>query len=230
MLHLQQFERVFMDYIQILKKTPLFASLMDQDIHSMLECLGATEKIFEKNQTILLSGQPVEFVGIVLCGEITIEKEDIMGNHSIIAHIPAPGLFAEAFACAGIMESPVTVRAATKSTVLFLKFKQIISTCPTSCAYHNQLIENMMKVLAAKNIVLNQKIDVLSQRSVRERILTYLLNIAQQNHSKQFSIPFSRAQMADYLSVDRSAMSRELSKMQEEGLIKYQKNEFHLLD
>jgi len=213
-----------------LKQLSLFSGISDEELKHMLDCLGSTQRNYSKDEIILLAGEPVTFVGIALQGSVVIEKEDIMGNRAIIAAIPSPGLFAEAFACAGIQESPVSVRAAENSVVLFLQFSRILQTCPSTCAFHMKLIENMMKTLAQKNIILNHKISILSIRTLRERIFAYLLELAGKKGAKKFSIPFSRSELADYLNADRSAVSRELSHMKRDGLIDYKKNNFCLLD
>lgn len=219
-----------MDDLLQLKELSLFEGISADEIGQALDCLGATRRRYDRDEIILAAGAAVSSVGVVLEGSVTVEKEDIMGNRTIIAAVPAPGIFAEAFACAGTEESPVTVRAAENSIILFLRFARIVQTCPSSCSFHSKLIENMMKTLAEKNIVLNNKISVLSMRTLRERIMTYLIQVAGKQGSKEFMIPFSRNELADYLNADRSAVSRELGFMKQAGMIDYYKNSFRLLD
>lgn len=155
-------------------------------------------------------------------------REDIFGNRAILTALMPGQLFGETFACAGVEILPVSVIAVSDCKILLLDYRRIITTCPTACVFHSRLIENMLKILAGKNLVLNQKIEALSARTTREKLLAYLVAQAGVAGSRRFTIPSTRQELADYLSVDRSAMSREMGIMQKEGMIRFKKNCFEL--
>ena len=169
----------------------------------------------------------MNFVGIVLCGGVNIINEDIDGNKLLLTEIGPGELFGEVFACAGIFHSTVTIVANGDTKVLCFNYDKIITTCHRSCIFHTKLIENMLKILAQKNLMLNQKIEIISKRSLREKLLCYFNY--QCKGSKTFSIPLNREELASYLCADRSAVSNELSKMQKDGVIMYKKNQFELM-
>jgi CRP-like cAMP-binding protein len=174
---------------------------------------------------------PVLFASFIvdLSGQVQIVLEDFYGNRSILAQIGKGNLFGESFAFAENESLPVFVIAAAESKLLFLDCRRLASPCANSCAYHRQLIQNMLKILALKNISLTQKIELVSKKTIREKLLAYLSAEAQKAGKSSFSIPFDRQGLADYLSVDRSAMSAVLSKLRNEGIINFNKNKFELL-
>ncbi len=204
----------------------LFNGIIEADFTSMLTCLGAFEKSYYKSELILNEGESVTFVGVVLAGAVKIVHSDCNGEEVIIAKVSEGEIFAEVFACAEIGQSPVSIIATTKSTILFLNYGKIIATCNNSCRFHQQLISNMLKVVASKTLFLNKRIEIISKKTLREKILTYLYN--ESSGRKKFSIPMNREELANFLCADRSALSNELSKMKKEGLIDYYKNEFKL--
>ncbi|QHI73371.1 Crp/Fnr family transcriptional regulator [Aminipila terrae] len=216
-------------YLYILKNNPLFARIDENDLESMLVCLSATVKDYSKNEIILMAGDKISKVGIVVEGSVQIVKEDILGNRNIIAQIDTGQIFAEAFSCAVTEKLPVSVIASANCTVMFIDYKRIIYTCNNSCIFHHKLLENMLGILARKNILLNNKIEHISKRTTREKALSFLFSQAQQQEKRAFRIPFNRQELADYLCVDRSALSNELSKLREEGIIEFNRNEFQLL-
>ena len=146
-----------------------------------------------------------------------------------MAEIGSGGLFGEAFSSAGIEKMPVSVVASSNCEIMFINYKKIINSCSSTCIFHSELIKNMMKVLATKNIMLTQKMEFVTKKTTREKLLAYLSAQAKKSESNKFVVPFNRQQLADYLSVDRSAMSNELSKMREQGIIEFHKSEFELL-
>jgi CRP-like cAMP-binding protein len=158
---------------------------------------------------------------------VQIVKYDDDGKVNILAQFGASKLFGETFACAGIDHSPVTVIAAEKTEILFMNYRKIITTCRASCSFHAKLIENMLNLIATKNLVLNQKIDILSKRKIRDKLM-YFFDL-RRGAAKKFTIPFDREELAQYIGADRSALSNELSKMKKEGIIKFDKNTFEIL-
>ncbi|WP_081841898.1 Crp/Fnr family transcriptional regulator [Lachnoclostridium phytofermentans] len=215
--------------IGLLSKISLFQGIDQKDIGSMFACLQAKKKTFLKNETILRAGEVISHLGIILSGRGQIIREDIMGNRNILSNLEVGDMFAEAFACAESQRLPFQVVAITDCTVMFLDYRRIVTTCSSSCYFHTSLIQNMMKILAVKNVLLTQKMEHMTKRSTRDKLLSYLSEQAAKSNSKIFSVPFNRQELADYLCVDRSAMSNELSKLKEEGLIDYHRSDFRLL-
>ncbi len=216
--------------VEFLAKVDLFRNIEKENIASMLQCLGSSTHIYKKNEILFMAGEAVPGVGIVLTGRLQIIQEDILGNKTIVGQLAAGEIFAETIVCSGIKQSPVTVAAAADCEVMFLQFKRLVTTCSSACAFHAQLIENMMNILAAKNMHMTKKNRILSQRSIYEKLRQFFMDKIEENGSYKFNIPFSRSQLADYLCVDRSALSRELSKMQTEGIISFTKNEFEIIN
>jgi len=212
---------------EIAKSNPLFQEIAFSDFESMLNCLSARTSIYKKGDIILLSGDSINFVGLILSGGIKVTREDMNGNISILAKFAASEIFGEVFACAEVFHSPVTVQAIEETEVLFIDYRKIFASCTNACHFHTQLIKNMLKLMAQKNLMLNQKIEILSKRTTREKLLCFL--DFQRGVANEFTIPFNREEMANYLCVDRSAMSNELCKMRDDGLIRFTKNEFEII-
>ena len=208
---------------------PLFASISEDALSRMLDCLDASRKTYEKNEFIFIAGDSVCHAGIVLSGAVHVLNEDFWGRRVIMTRIVPGGLFGEAFACAGIQNLPISVMAAETSEVLFLDCGKIFTLCSSACAFHAGLLKNLTRILAEKNVILTQKLEHITQRTTREKLLAYLSEQARLAGDSAFEIPFNREELACYLSVERSAMSAELSKMRADGLLRYQKNHFELL-
>lgn len=216
------------DYINFISNTRLFKGLNLNEVEAILQCLSAKKESFKKGDIIMLEGQPVSSIGLILKGKIQIVKEDYMGNRNIMSQISSGSVFAESFSCVKTERLPITVLAVTDCEILWLNYMKLISTCSCSCQYHAELIENMVFIIAKKNILMNRKIEHLTKRSIKEKLLSYLFQQSIDNNSIEFTIPFNRQELADYLCVDRSAMSSELSKLQKEGIIQFSKNHFIL--
>ena len=229
LLELQQGEVFMEEYFGIIKKCPLFIGVNDSELKVLLKCLSARNRCFEKNDFIFTEGEKSQLVGIVLHGSAYILQEDFWGNRTILARAETGHLFGEAFSCAEVEKLPISVVAAEKSNIMLIDCKRIITACSTACTFHSLLIQNMMRNLARKNILLTQKIESVTRRNTREKLLTYLSRQSIEAGSNCFVIPFNRQELADYLSVERSAMSAEISKMKAAGLIRTNKNEFELL-
>lgn len=216
-------------YIPILKKCSLFHDINESDLLLMLGCLNARLQHYHKNQEILSAGTPARYFGIVLTGQVQVVQTDYYGNRHIIGHIGEAQLFGESFACSAIVDLPVTVSAISDSDVLLVDCQKILKTCSNACSFHNQIIYNLMQVLATKNLMFNQKLEIISRRSTREKLITFLLQEATRQNRDSFSIPYNRQELADYLGVDRSGLSSEISKLVKEGLIETKRNWFHIL-
>ncbi|MCL1983929.1 MAG: Crp/Fnr family transcriptional regulator [Methanomassiliicoccaceae archaeon] len=215
------------EVLEMVRSNPLFQGIAFSDFERMLNCLSVRTAQYKKNDIILRSGDVVDFVGLLLSGSAKIQKEDINGKVSILTELGTSELFGEVLACAGADHSPVTVQAAENTEILFLNYRKIITTCTSACPFHTRLIENMLKLIAGKSLMLNRKIEILSKRTTREKLLTYF--DTERGASRKFIIPYNRDELARYLCVDRSAMSNELCKMRSEGLIKFSRNKFEIL-
>lgn len=216
-------------YINILKSVDLFSGIEEPDIISLLPCLGAQVRFFGKGETVLQSGDVIKRFGIVLSGQVQIVQEDFYGNRSIIAKIGTGGLFGESFAFAEIEALPVSVTASEDCEILLLDSLKLARPCAKSCAFHGGIIRNMLGIVSMKNISLTRKIEITSKRTTREKLLAYLSYEAKRSGKNTFLIPYNRQELADFLSVERSAMSAELSKLRKDGVLNYRKNCFELL-
>lgn len=216
------------NYLDILHTSPLFAGINETDLSSLLSCLSARKKAYAKDVYILSADNTIKDVGIVLSGSVNIIKEDFWGNRAILAKMHLGEMFGEAFAFANLQKLPVSVVSSEKSEILFIDFKKITTTCSSACLFHSQLIQNILKIIAHKNIMLTQKLEHIVKRTTREKLLSYLSEQAIKQGTNSFTIPFNRQELADYLSVDRSAMSNELCKLRDEGIIEFSKNHFQL--
>lgn len=216
-------------YFEVLKTLDLFKGIDESELVPLLSCLSAKEAHYEKGQTVFLSGEKIECFGIVLSGQVQVVQDDYYGNRSIFAKIGTGNLFGESFACAETKTLPVSVITTIESDLLFIDCHRLAAPCANACAFHRSLIQNMLNIIAMKNISLTQKIEFTSKRTTREKLMAYISAEASKAKSNQFSIPFNRQELADYLSVERSAMSAELSKLRDDGILKFNKNQFELL-
>ncbi|MCC2124663.1 Crp/Fnr family transcriptional regulator [Hominiventricola filiformis] len=216
------------EMLSVLRTSGIFFGISEEETEKMLHCLEVRPETYQKDEYILRAGDRVEAFGVVITGKVMIIQEDFWGNRNILAAVGAGHCFAETFACSPGAVLNVSVIAETNVQVLFLNVKRILTTCPSTCSHHSRMIRNLLSELAEKNLRLNEKITHLGQRSRRAKILSYLSAEAQRHGSAEFDIAFSRQQLADYLSVDRSGLSMELSRMQEEGLLEYRKKHFVL--
>lgn len=216
------------EFISILEKSPLFDGIRTEDIQSLLGCLGGRRIAAGKGQTILREGDRAADVGIVLSGAVQMLREDYYGNRSIVAHIGPGEMFGESYACADVAALPISVVADVDSQILLINCRRITVSCANACSFHNRIIFNMLRLVAGKNLVFDQKILVTSQRTTREKLMTYLLHQAKLQDSSSFTIPYDRQELADYLEVDRSGLSAEISKLRREGILDSEKNRFTL--
>jgi len=209
-------------------KCALFKDIPESDLQSLLACLGGKTRRFKKGEFLYYAEDKPGSVGVVLSGALHIITEDFWGNRHLLSEAGEGDTFAEAFVCTETDAMPVSVVAARDAEVLWLNYRRIITSCTSACSFHAALIENMLKILARKNISMLQKLEHITRRTTRDKLLSYLSQQAQSNGSDCFDIPFDRQQLADYLAVERSAMSAELSKMRKEGLLDFRKNHFTL--
>ena len=218
-----------MDEILRTVNSALFEGICYEDRRAMLGCIGYHIGTFRKGDIINFEDEKIKHVGIVVEGSVDMIKEDIWGNKTMLVRSRKDDVFAETFACGSDNLSMVTFQVSEDATILFLPFNRVMHNCTMACQFHHQLIENMVHVIANKNRDLMRKVEVVSKRTTREKLLSFLSIQAQAQQTRYFEIPLGRVELAEYLCVDRSAMTRELSKMKEEGLIDYDKNCFRLL-
>ena len=217
-----------MDYI-FLSNTVLFQGIAPEEIKEMLTCLNAEQRSYQRDEVIYHAGDTVTAMGLVISGKVSIENDDVWGNKSILDHAQAGQVFAETYSCVPNAPLMISVVAAEPTQVLFLDMSRMLHVCANSCSFHNRLIRNLLTIASQKNINLSRRIFHTSSKSIRGRLLSYLSFQAAQQGSREFDIPFNRQQLADYLSVDRSAMSNELSKMQRDGLLQVNRSHFILI-
>ena len=215
--------------ISAMENCMLFTGIDESDIQTLLDCLSAKQRHIKKNRFIFHAGDKMESMGIVISGAVHVLREDFWGKRKIVARLESGELFGEAFACAGVEKLPISVMAAEDSVILLLNSQRLIKSCSSACAFHGYLITNLTLLLAEKNVALVQKLEYITQPTTREKLLSYLSEQARIAGKSTFTIPFNREELADYLSVERSAMSAELSKMKDDGLLLYKKNHFVLL-
>ena len=217
-------------FIPILKRTRLFAGVGEDEIASLLSCLGARISEYQKGEYVLRQGEHISDIMILAEGNLHIQKDDYWGNRSILSQISVGEMFGEAYASpqSGAMLNDVV--AVEDSKVIFFDVKRILTTCSTACRFHSMVVRNMFFAISEKNRNLVQKLGHMSRRTTREKLISYLSEEAKKQNSSKFTIPFNRQQLADFLSVDRSAMSNELCKMRDEGLLEFEKNQFVLFE
>lgn len=215
-------------FIPILKHTQIFSGVGDNEILCMLECLGARIATYKKGEYLARQGEYLDSVAVLLNGVVHIQRDDYWGNRSIINIISVGDMFGEAYAARGSSAIMNDIVAADDCTVILLDVKKMLSSCSAGCKHHSLVIQNLFFAISDKNRQLVQKLGHISKRTTREKLLSYLSEEANKQKSGTFSIPFNRQQLADFLSVDRSAMSNELCKMRDEGLLSFDKNNFKL--
>ncbi|NLY83263.1 MAG: Crp/Fnr family transcriptional regulator [Acholeplasmataceae bacterium] len=215
--------------LQFLELNPLFRNMSLGEIESALSCLAAREAFFDKNVFIFEPETTKPSIGIILTGGVVIFKEDFWGNRSILTKLGAGDIFGEAFTCARTELLPVGALATERSRVLFVDYRKTLDAPSLLFPSQSKLAHNMLVILAAKNVMLTQKIEHLMKRSTRDKLLSYLSAQALTHGGPSFDIPLNRQELADYLAVDRSAMSNELGKLRKEGLLSYTRSHFELL-
>ncbi len=215
-------------YNQI-KTSPVFYGMNDEELKGLLECFHARIRRYEKGDMIIRQGDMISNIYLILSGGVNIEKDSYWGRRIIISRLGKNENLALSFVGSKDVEANIDAISVEDTLVLVLSYEKCTSMCRNACTRHKILINNLFQILSKENIELIQKIENVSQKSIRDKLLTYLSNEAQKKHSNSFDIQFNRQDLADYLNVDRSAMSFELSKLQKEGLISYNKNHFELL-
>lgn len=216
-------------YIPVLRRTQLFAGVSEDGIEAMLGCLQAKLYTYKKGEYVFRQGEYLDHIMILMEGKLHIQKDDYWGNRSIIHMVGIGEMFGEAYLAPDSGAVSNDVVAVEDSAVIFFDIKKILTTCSSTCKFHSIVVQNLFFAISERNRKLVQKLGHMSKRSIKEKLISYLSEEAKRQNSGTFAIPFNRQQLADFLSVDRSAMSNELCKMRDEGLIVFEKNRFTLL-
>lgn len=206
----------------------LFNGISADERKAMLGCIGYHIGTFKKGDIIAFEEEHIKEIGVVISGTVDMVKEDIWGNRTMLVRIGKDEVFGETFACGSDQLSVVTFLVSEDAQILFVAFDRVMRSCTMACGHHHKLIENMVRIIADKNHDLIRKVEVVSKRTIREKLLAYLSIQAQAQNTRYFEIPLGRVELAEYLCVDRSALTRELAKMKEEGLIDYDRNCFRM--
>lgn len=216
------------NYISILRKSQLFSGVGEDEISSMLTCLDAALHEYKKGEYVFRQGEYLDHITILVKGKLHIQRDDFWGNRSIIHQINCGEMFGESYITPDSGPILNDVVAVEDSSVIFFDIRRILTVCSSACKFHTLVVQNLFFSISNKNRTLIQKLGHMSKRTTRDKLISYLSEQSQKSKSETFEIPFNRQQLADFLSVDRSAMSNELSKMKKEGLLTFEKNTFHL--
>lgn len=215
-------------FSQSLERCPMFNNIDEKEIIEFLECSGAYIKEFAKGQVIISQGDKIDKIGIMLCGKAQAVKISVGGNEILAAKILNGQMFADLLAASEGNESPVTIKALESSKACFIPWKSVLFRCEKNCTRHTTILENLIIIFSHKFFELFDRIDCLTARKLEDKIIT-LLEKNKKPNNNIIILPFDREGMANYLGIDRSALSRELSKMKKDGIIRYYKNEFIIL-
>ena len=213
-----------------LRNSSLFKNIDAESLEKLFTCLSAREKEFERDTFVFRAGDDINLVYYILSGSMHIIDEDFWGNRSIVETMQKDTLFGEAYVFSSMEKYLVGVIAAENSTVLEIDPVKLFETCSNGCSCHTQLVRNALHIVSEKIVRLTEKLGHVTRRTTREKLLSYLSARAHQEKNNSFHIPYSRQQLADYLCVDRSALSHELSRLKKQGMLWYHKNHFELLD
>ena len=217
------------DLLIEIRQCSLFDRIEDEDLLKTLNCLNVQVMHCEKGKVIFHQGDAPKYFGVVLRGSVHVAVNHSSGIQTLIGAVDEGDLFAETCACAEEETLPSSFIAAQDSVVMVLDYMRVITGCRNNgCLAHSLLVTNLMRSIARKNLMLAQKLGVVTQRTTRDKLIAYLHGQQKLSGSVRFTIPFDRQALADYLGVDRSAMSAELSKLKKAGMIDFRKNEFEI--
>lgn len=216
--------------IESIRSVSLFSGMDAAEISAAMKALAAKETAYEKDETILSAGTVSGHMGLVLAGSVTIESNDVWGNRTILSNVEPGGTFAETYALLENEPMLVDVVANGHCRILFLRFGSLNALQQDTAPWRLKLICNLLRISSQKNLHLSGRSFHTAPKSIRGRVMSYLNSVSLQKHGTVFDIPFDRQQFADYLNVDRSALSRELGNMQSDGLIRVWKNHFEIIE
>ncbi len=221
---------MYTEWLDTLIKVRLFEGIEEDELNKMLMCLSPKIVSYKKREYLTIVGNEFSGIGVVLKGKVNVTKENVAGNKIIMAKLNKGDIFGEIVAFSHKNEWVATVIASTKCTIMFLPSDKIVGNCPKMCVGHKLLIQNMIKIVSCKAIKLNRKVEYLTIKSIRAKISTYLLEQFRINGKSTFNIPFKRYELAEFLNVSRPSLSREMSKMKDQGIIDFYKSSFKIID
>lgn len=221
---------MFYNYLEEVSKTDLFCGIESEDIRAMLNCFKPRVCGYNRNDYIVTGGDTYESLGIVLKGKATVSKENAAGNRVVMTILKQGDIFGEILAFSRQRTWPATVQAQEICEVLFLPRGKIVGECDRLCPWHKTLIQNFLRIISERAIMLNKKVEYLTIKSMRGKISTYLLEQYKKTGDKNIILPLNRNELSDFLNVSRPSMSREMCKMRDEGVIDFHLTEFELLD
>ena len=216
------------EYEGALRRAALFRGMKEEELFGLLDCMGGALRRFPKGTAVLRAGDPATHLGVVLAGKVQVSRVRPDGQRLVLGEMGPGRLFAESYACAGAESLPVTVIAMADTAALLLDCRRLSAPCAAACGAHGTLIRNLLGVLAEKNLLLAGKLDHLSGRTIRERLLSYLEEEAARTGRTTVTVPFDRQALADYLCVDRSALSRTIGQLRREGVLEADRRKFRL--
>lgn len=217
-------------YIDVVKESPLFRGIKQEEISALLKCLTPKIQSYGKNESIVDAGESIDRFGIILEGEATVLKENAEGNRVILTVVKKGDLFGEMLVFSSNKTWPVTVRVQSSCKVLFLTNSDLIARCGNNCSWHISMLQNFMKVISDKSLMLNKKVEYLSIKSIRGKICVYLLDQYNLKKNTNIILPLKRNELADFLNVSRPSMSREICQMRDEGIIDFHLSTFRIMD
>ncbi len=213
----------------IILKNPLFSGIQREDLPSFLSCLNVRVEAFQKGDPVFLEGDPAGFIGLVLEGSVQIVRDDLYGNRSLLSVAEQGEVFGETIVCANVKAMPLSALAVQDSKIMWMELQRMLTVCSNACGFHQTMVKNLLFEVAKKNLLLSRKVQIMSQKTTKDKLMTYLLDYAKQKSSPEFTIPLDRQALADFLGVERSAMSAELSKLRKAGVLECKGSHFRLL-
>ncbi len=223
-------EKMLKKYYKILEKNPLFDDIDDYSIDQLLGCLQPKVKTYEKNEFIAFAGDEFTSIGVVLEGQVTVIKENASGNKVMMSLLDPGDMFGEMIAFSNFSKWPATVQTTKNATIMFMEKSAIVGDCPKMCTWHKSLIQNMLKIVSNRALMLNKKVEYLSIKSMRGKLSNFFLEEYKKSKSQVLDLSMNRNELADFLNVSRPSMSREMGKLKEEGIIDYKKNQIRIVD
>jgi CRP-like cAMP-binding protein len=217
-------------YYKTLEKNPLFDGIDDYGIDQLLGCLQPKVKNYEKNQFIAFAGDEFTSIGVILEGQVTVIKENATGNKVMISLLDPGDMFGEMIAFSNFTKWPATVQATKNSAIMFMEKSAIVGECPKMCSWHKSLIQNMLKIVSNRALMLNKKVEYLSIKSMRGKLSTFFVEEHKKSKGNVLNLTMNRNELADFLNVSRPSMSREMAKLKDEGIIDYKKNQIEIKD
>ncbi|NLU52308.1 MAG: Crp/Fnr family transcriptional regulator [Clostridiaceae bacterium] len=218
------------EHIEILRKCKLFENIKDDELSALMSCLNPHIQKYNRNDFVVMKGDNLDSIGIILEGEALVYKETLSGNRILIKNLRPGEMFGEVAVFARMKKWPAIVQASTSLTVCFISRDKIVGQCANVCKWHSQMTENMLGIISERASLLSKKLEYVAIKTMRSKLSTFLYEQYLNKGTNTFTIPMNREQLADFLNVSRPSMSRELSRMRDEGIIDFHLSTFKILD